>query len=91
MVTKHVLEMPRNGDINGMSNEELQTTYAEIRTTYITDKANTTRGLNPPAGRMRESRRTIARILTTMRKRGISPMKIGDDQPANPAVVSETP
>jgi ribosomal protein L29 len=89
MKTKHILEMPRNNDINGMSNEELQMTYAEIRTTYMTDKGNTTRGMNPPPGRMRESRRTIARILTVMRKRGISPMKIGDEQLKNPAIVSE--
>jgi len=91
MVTKHILDMPRNNDINQMSTEELQTTYAEIRTTYTTDKANTTRGMNPPTGRMRESRRTIARILTVMRKRGICPKIFGDDSRKNPAATSETP
>lgn len=83
-MSKHRLEMPRIGELNEMSNEELQTTYASVKSTYMTDKANTTRGMNPPAGRMREGRKTIARILTIMRKRGIAPNRFspttaGDD------------
>jgi ribosomal protein L29 len=78
---KHALEMPRQKDLDQMSNEELQTTLAEARGTYMTDKADTTRGGNPPVGRMRETRRIIARVLTIMQKRGIRPgmLRVGDD------------
>lgn len=72
---KHALNLPRMEDLNGMSPEELQSTLAELRTTVMKDKGDTTRGGNPPVGRPRQTRVTIARILTIMQKRGISPKK----------------
>jgi ribosomal protein L29 len=68
---KHKLEMPRINDINGMTNEELKDSLKTLRGTYMGDKGNTEKGNNPPVGRMRQVRITIARILTVMRQRGI--------------------
>lgn len=74
MAAKHRLGMPRIADIDQMSNIELRETLSKLRTEYMGDKSDVERGGTAPTGRMRETRRTIARILTVMNKRGIRPV-----------------
>jgi ribosomal protein L29 len=70
-MSKHVLEMPRINDIGQMSNEELKNNLVALRGTNMTDRGNVSRGAIPPVGRPRQTRVTIARILTIAQKRGI--------------------
>ena len=90
-MTKHSLNMPRNRDINEATNDELQTQLSDLRMSYMSDKGDTSRGGNPPGGRMRQTRITIARILTVMRNRGITPRKVGYDLHENPDAVRGIP
>lgn len=85
---KHALGLPRINDIGQMSPEELRTNLSELRRTIMKDKGDTSRGGHPPTGEMRQVRITIARILTVMRKKGISPMVSGDDRGKIPASAS---
>jgi ribosomal protein L29 len=73
IAAKHRLGMPRANDINQMSNAELREALSKLRVEYMGDKSNVERGGTSPTGRMRETRRAIARILTVMNKRGIRP------------------
>ena len=61
----------RKRELKAMSNEELKKRLSELRLELAKEKAAAYSGVAKNPGRIREIRRTIARILTLLRQRGV--------------------
>ncbi|WP_457554842.1 50S ribosomal protein L29 [Candidatus Pyrohabitans sp.] len=60
----------RAGEIRDMGREELQEKLSELRMELLTERSKAAAvGVPENPGRMRELRRTIARILTVMKEK----------------------
>jgi ribosomal protein L29 len=73
MKFKHTLKVPKSKDLNGMSSDELRESLAALKLEKMKiDGSNKGDSANPiphPSGQARQTRKTIARIMTILTRR----------------------